>query len=274
MDEPKPLVSVIMSVHNGEEWLDDAIRSIMHQTYANWEFIIVDDASDQPAQDILKKYETDPRFKITRQPVRRGLTKNLNASITQCRGKYIARMDADDVSLPQRLEKQVAYLESHPEADLVAGFVEFIDENGQPKGTWKDDRNTVSDKQIKQLLPWRNCIAHPSVMFRNELMKVFKYNEEQTHSQDWDLWFQLADAGKQFAKIPETLMLYRVHSGSTTASSNRGFALRKMQQSYKIYLRSLKPGNKFSPFNRKVKLAFWFNTVKLFLSRIKRLFTS
>lgn len=274
MDAPKPFVSVIMSVFNGEQWLETAIRSIVDQTYGHWEFIIIDDASNEATQQILRLFRNDSRFRIVRQEINRGLTKNLNTAIGMCRGEYIARMDADDISLPNRLQKQVDYLQRHPEADLVAGFIEFIDESGKPAGLWPDDRQCVTHQQIISRLPWRNCLAHPTVMFRKKLMMEFTYNEAQTHSQDWDLWWQLADHRKQFAKIPETLLLYRLHRQSTTAKSNKGFALKKMHQAYQAYLHVLPPGRKCSPFNRKVRLAFWFNAVKLILSRIKRVFTS
>jgi glycosyltransferase involved in cell wall biosynthesis len=274
MDAKKPLVSVIMSVYNGEAWLDDAIQSIIRQTYDNWEFIIIDDASNETSQQILNKYKNDPRIRIIRQSQRNGLTKNLNMAAGLVKGGLIARMDADDISLSDRFKKQVEYLQQHPATSLVACFIEFIDEKGIPKGVWKDDRERISNEQIRSLLPWRSCIAHPTVMFRKKLLEEFKYNETQTHSQDWDLWLRLADHGKVMEKIPERLLLYRVHDKSTTSLSNRGFALRKMQQTYRAYLQSIDKGRKFSPFNRRVWIAFLFNSVKLFLSRIKRAFSS
>ena len=274
MDATKPLVSVIMSVYNGEEWLDEAIQSIIRQTYTNWEFIIIDDASNEATQQILNKYKPDPRFRISHREIRNGYTINLNIAIGMCQGEFVARMDGDDISQPTRFQKQVAFLQRNPKTDLVAGFIDKIDANGNPKGIWKDDRKRISNNQIRSLLPWRNCIAHPTVMFRKELFKEFKYNELQIHSDDWDLWLQLADHGKVFGKIPELMLLYRVHDKSTTSLSNKGFAFRKIQQAYKWYLQSVKKDRRFTPFNRKVWLAFLFNSVKLFLSRIKRIFTS
>ena len=274
MDAAKPLVSVIMSVYNGEDWLDDAMQSIVKQTYDNWEFIVIDDASNETSQQTLNKYKSDPRIRVIRQSQRNGLTRNLNIAASMIKGDLIARMDADDISYPDRFQKQVEYLQQHPETDLVAGFIEFIDEKGIPKGVWKDDRERITNEQIRAILPWRSCIAHPTVMFRKELFREFRYNETQTHSQDWDMWLQLADHGKILEKIPEPVLLYRVHDQSTTSLSNKGFALRKMQQTYKRYLQSVERSRRFSAFNRKVRIAFLFNSVKLFLSRIKRIFTS
>lgn len=274
MDAANPLVSVIMSVHNGERWLDEAIQSIIRQTYLNWEFIIIDDASNEATQQILGNYKNDARFKITRIETNQGLTKNLNLAISMCNGELIARMDGDDISLPERLQKQILFLQQFPQTDVVGGFIEFIDEKSNPKGIWKDDRRCVTHEKIKRLLPRRNCIAHPSVMIRKRIFDEFKYNESQTHSQDWDLWLRLTDHGKVIDKVAETVLLYRIHPKSTTSLSNKGFALKKMDHSYKLYLQSIDKDRKKSSFNRKVRFAFLFNSVKLFLSRIKRIFTS
>jgi hypothetical protein len=167
---------------------------------------------------------------------------------------------------------QVDYLKQNPQTDVVAGYIEFIDEKGNPEGTWKDDRDRVTNKQIRSLLPWRCCIAHPTVMIRKRLLEDFKYNETQIHSQDWDLWLRLADYGKNIEKIPETVLLYRLHAQSITSTTAKGFALKKMQETYRSYLHSVEKGRRFSPFNRRVWVAFLFNSVKLFLSRIKRSF--
>lgn len=274
MDAAKPLVSVIMSVLNGEAWLDEAIQSIIRQTYTNWEFIIIDDASNEATQGILKKYKPDTRFRIEHRKFRHGLPKNLNMAIGLSKGEFLARMDGDDISLPDRFQKQLEYLQRHPETDLAAGFIEYIDEDGNKKGVWKDDRKRITDKEIKQLLPWRCCIAHPTIMFRKELFRNFKYNEIQQHSDDWDLWLQFADHGIIFGKIAEPVLLYRVHKKSLTNVSIKGFALKKMQETYKWYLGSIAKNRRFSPFNRRVWFAYLFNSVKLFLSRIKRIFTS
>ena len=274
MDEATPLISVIMSVHNGEQWLDKAIQSIVGQTYTNWEFIIIDDASNEATKNILDKYKSDARFLIQTVEIKNGLTKNLNKAISLSKGQFIARMDADDISLPERFQKQVLFLQQFPQTDVVAGLIEFIDENDKVKGFWKDDRNCITDEQIKKLLPKRNCIAHPTVMIRKKIFDEFRYNENQTHSQDWDLWLRLADHGKIIDKVAETVLKYRVHDKSTTSLSNKGFALKKMDRSYRLYLDSIEKDRKSTPFNRKVRRAFLFNSVKLFLSRIKRLFTS
>src|SRR5262245_20664754 len=123
MDGTTPLVSVIMSVYNGEQWLSQAIDSIVNQTYSNCEFIIIDDASNEATKNILKRYEIDKRFKMVHQESKRGLTKNLNTAIDISNGDLIARMDADDISLPNRFQKQVDYLNKHPQTSVISGFI-------------------------------------------------------------------------------------------------------------------------------------------------------
>lgn len=272
MDAANPLVSVIMSVHNGEQWLGQAIESIIHQTYSNWEFIIIDDASGNAAQQVLQQYaKADTRIKLTRKDTQQGLTRNLNTAINQCQGEYIARMDADDVSHPQRLEKQVAFLQSHPEVAMVASFIEMTDQYGNAIKAWADDRKAYSAAIIRRILPWRNCIAHPSVMIRTSVLRRYRYNEIQLNTEDWDLWLRMAAGGEVIEKINEVLLFYRVHPKSVTSTSNRHrSALNKMQQNYRNYLK----GSKWNGFNFKVRLASWFNGIKLFLSRIKRSISS
>jgi glycosyltransferase involved in cell wall biosynthesis len=270
MDAGTPLVSVIMSVHNGEQWLDEAIVSIIRQTYPNWEFIIIDDASNEATKERLLHYSIDSRIKIVRKETQQGLTKNLNTAIDLCKGHFIARMDADDISVHERLEKQLDYLVDHPEVAVVAGFIDIMDDTGRLTGIWPDDRRADSWKKIKARLPWKSCIAHPTVMFRKEVLQQYRYNESQTHSQDWDLWMRLAADGKIIEKIKEPLLLYRVHYGSVTSKTIKKSAFLKKHETYRHYLR----GSKLNGFNTKVWIGFVFNRIKLFLSRIKRRFTS
>jgi glycosyltransferase involved in cell wall biosynthesis len=270
MDGKTPLVSVVMSVYNGSEWLDQAIQSIVHQTYTNWEFIIVDDGSDAPAKQILNKYKSDPRFTIITNSERKGLTKNLNLAIEKTSGEYIARMDADDISLPGRFQKQVDYLNQHKYVSVISGFIIFMDENGSLTGPWPDDRKNVSWSQINSALPSGCCLAHPSVMIRKEIFQTYHYNELQTHSQDWDLWLQLAADNKIIEKIPEVILHYRVHTRSVTATSLKKSAFLKKHEMYKNYLKLVSSSGKNNGFNLRVRKAFLFNRLKLFLSGIKR----
>lgn len=274
MDEQKPLVSVLMSVRNGSEWLRTAIESVIAQTYRNWEFIIIDDASDKDTLAILKEYETREGFKIYYRNEQHGLTRNLNYALQFAIGKYIARLDADDIAMPERFMKQVNYLETHPGTDVLATYVDFIDEEGNSKGIWNDDRTNSTASQIRAALPLKCCLAHPSVMMRKEVLMRYQYNENQVHSQDWDLWLRMSAGKRVIEKLTEPLLKYRLHQRSVTVISNKRSAFRKIDEVYRAYLSYAWHEKNFGFFNMKVFACFLFNKVKLFLSRIKRAFTS
>jgi glycosyltransferase involved in cell wall biosynthesis len=274
MDGKTPLVSVVMSVYNGGLWTKTAIESVIHQTYTNWEFVIIDDASSDETRSILAAYASDPKFKIITNSEQKGLTKNLNIGIKASNGELIARMDADDICMPGRFAKQVKYLLDHKDVAVISGFVELIDEDGNEKGQWQDDREANSWMKIKRALPWKNCIAHPAVMMRKNIFEKYKYNETQRSSQDWDLWLQLAANNVIIEKIDEPLLLYRVHSKSITAGSLRKSAYRKIHIVIKKYLLLVWQQKKFNSFNLEVFFAFFINAVKLFFSTIKRSLTS
>jgi glycosyltransferase involved in cell wall biosynthesis len=268
----KPLVSVIMSVYNGEQFLQQAIESILSQTYPNWEFIIIDDASNEATQGILMQYKNDRRFKIVRLEVNRGLTKNLNQAIELSSGEFIARMDADDISLSNRFENQINFLQQHTGTMAVFGLVELIDEYGNSIGQWGDDIKAITYQRIRRRLPFSNCVAHPSVMIRKDVLQHYKYNEEQIHSQDWDLWLRMVSDGKIVEKINATVLLYRIHKNSITKISNKKSAFLKMHKSYKPYLKHVWKEKKINSFNFLVYVGFFLNAIKLGLSRIKRSF--
>jgi glycosyltransferase involved in cell wall biosynthesis len=271
MDEATPLVSVIMSVHNGERWLKEAIDSIVNQTYTRWEFIIIDDASTDNTWQILQTFPLDKSVTTMRLTEKNGLTRNLGGAIVLTNGEFIARMDADDISEPDRLAKQVAFLQKMPSVDVVACFVSLIDEKGDLiRSQWEDDRKTATYSSIRAMLPSRNCIAHPSVMMRASVVKAYNYNPAQTHSQDWDLWLRMINDGRIIEKIQEPLLRYRVHNTSVTSTTNKKSAFAKKDEFYKRYLANSIPGS----ITSKVKRQYLLNRVKLFLSRIKRRFTS
>lgn len=261
-----PVVSVIMSVYNGEEFLPAAIDSIIGQSLSDWEFIITDDNSNEATRHLLKQYEKDPRIRVIWQNNRQGLTRNLNQAIGECKGKYIARMDGDDVSRPERFAQQVKFLDENTGVAAVATYVEFINQKGEITGDWADDRKTNSYAAIRRVLPFRNCLAHPSVMVRREIMQQYGYNNEQVHSQDWDLWLRLAADNKRIEKIKTPLLLYRVHGSSVTATTNKRSAVRKRTETYKKYLRIAWKEKKFNGFNLVVLYAGAINFVKMLLS--------
>ena len=268
-----PAISVVLPVYNGEKFLHKAVQSVLGQSFTDFELIIINDGSTDRTNEVIQSFK-DPRIVYIKNEVNKGLVFSLNKGVDLAKGKYIARMDADDISLPERFQKQVHYLQQHDAVMVLATFIELIDDNDKPKGNWPDDRLADSYKKIRSLLPWSNCIAHPTVMLRKELFREFRYNEAQIYLEDWDLWLRMAASGKIIEKIAEPLVQYRIHDQSATVLSNKHNVFLKKHQGYKTYLKSLKKEQKSSPFNRTVRKAYLLNLIKLFLSRIKRAFTS
>lgn len=197
-------VSVIMSVYNSEEYIREAIESILNQTFKNFEFIIIDDASTDFSYEIIKSYK-DNRIIAIHNSDNIGLTKNLNKGLKIARGKYIARMDADDISLPWRLEKQVNYMEKHNDIALIScSFFLFGNETG--KRIIK-----LSESQIKAYLLFNSVLPHPGFMFRRSLNVKYniQYNEKLRYAQDYD--FQVKVSRKfKIACLAEPLIQYRI----------------------------------------------------------------
>jgi glycosyltransferase involved in cell wall biosynthesis len=131
-----PKVSVVMSVYNGEKYLCEAIDSILNQTFENFEFLIVNDGSTDRTLEILQSYR-DPRIKVINNERNIGLTASLNKGLKIAKGEYVARMDADDVSFPHRLEQQKAFLDRNPRVAMVGSWAEVIDESGKTQETWR-----------------------------------------------------------------------------------------------------------------------------------------
>jgi len=195
-----------MSVYNTKEkFLRDAIESILCQSFSDFEFIIVDDASTKNIEMIVRSYN-DPRIIYLENEKNKGLAFTLNRCLSISRGKYIARMDADDISLPNRLEKQVKYMEA-TNTDILSTQVRFIGAlKGETKGSWDCENIKVN------LLFENKPIIHPTVMIRKDFLDKnnLKYNEKYKKAQDYELWSK-AIRICSFALLDEVLLLYRVH---------------------------------------------------------------
>ncbi len=198
-----PTISVVMSVYNGEVYLAEAIESILVQTYRDFEFIIIDDGSTDNSSNIIRSYD-DPRIRFFQQK-NAGLAASLNKGITLARGKYIARMDADDVSLPDRLKKQLKWLKMSS-ADVCGGWIKLFG-----GGTWRTRRYFESDDAIKLQLCFRTSFAHPTILMKTDLARKIPYDEKVRRGQDYDLWVRFALAGAQMTNIQEKVLNYRVH---------------------------------------------------------------
>lgn len=213
-----PIVSVIMPVYNSAKFLRAAIESILNQTLVDFEFIIINDGSTDESQATIQVFN-DSRIQLVHNVSNIGVTASLNKAIELCRGRYIARMDADDISAPDRLRKQVAFLESNPDVCALACVAEMMDVNGNHLGWWKTDKENISEAQIKKMLAKTNCIAHPSLMIRSEVIKRYRYRTEKNAAEDYDLWLRLLLHGNRITKLDEPLLRYRIHQQSTTASA-------------------------------------------------------
>lgn len=210
---PHPKVSIIMSVYNGERYLNQAIESIRRQTFENYEFIIIDDGSDDNSWDILSHYALkDPRIIILRNKDNIGITLSLAAGMKIAEGEYIARQDADDISLPNRLEKQKNHLDLHPETALVSCGLYMIDSKGNQIRRYDLDCNPV---YIEWHLQFYNYLyGHSQVMFRRKTAeRVGGYRAHFKYAQDYDLWTRLLNYGR-INILPDKLLKYRCHSAS------------------------------------------------------------
>lgn len=205
----KPKVSIIMSVFNREQYLEESIESILNQSFEDFEFLIIDDNSEDSSYSIIKSYSIrDKRVKVFRNQENIGLTGSLNFLIDRALGNYIARIDSDDISLPDRILKQFDFLENHKDIFLVGTGAYNINEKGiilaQPEPV-------TAPSEIAKMLPINNCIYHPSIMFRN---KNVRYRGKFTFSQDYDLYLVLLSLGKKLSNIEEPLIKYRINSES------------------------------------------------------------
>lgn len=205
------MISVVMSVYNAEKYLEEAIDSILNQTYQDFEFIIVNDCSDDRCSAILKDYEKNfSKIKLLNNTKNIGLTKSLNKAIAVAKGEFIARMDADDISEENRFERQIAFFKTHPDVDILGTYSNDIDEYGK---VFRTRTTPVNHKDIVKMLPKLCPISHPTVMFKKDsLAKIGFYNEKYRTSQDLEMWFRAAGAGLKFANIPEYLFKYRMDS--------------------------------------------------------------
>lgn len=215
-----PLVSVVMPVYNASLFLKEAIESILNQTYENFEFIIINDGSTDASLQIIESFN-DPRIKLVNNERNLGIIKTRNKGLQLAKGKYIANMDADDISLPTRLEKQIAFLEKHPDVVILASKLVLINQFNDEIGIWPEDDGVVTNEGISKTLPIINCIGQPTVMMRRDVVTSIMYNDRYIHNEDWGLWLDILALNYRISKLPEVLLRYRQHESSTTISANK-----------------------------------------------------
>lgn len=217
----KPLVSVIMPSYNSENYIDEAIESVLEQTYENWELIIIDDASTDRSTEIIKTYK-DKRIRLLCNEINKGISESTNKGIKKSRGKYIALLDDDDIAEKDRLTLQVSYLEMHTEIDILGGRTTLIDKSGDVIDYSGIPRN--NPKYIKAVLLF-SCMDfwNGTAMIRREFIENFHlyYKNGCYGMQDYRFYMESSKVGN-ISTIPQFVLRHRLHSGSET---NRNFQL-------------------------------------------------
>lgn len=210
------MITVLMPVYNGGEYLRSAIESILSQTYTDFEFIIIDDGSTDNTKEIIDSYD-DKRIRNFNNTTNQGLIFSLNKGIDNAKGRYIARMDSDDISLPQRFEKQIEYLDKNPDIVVLGSLGYNIDENGSVKNIIK-----LPEKpgQILTELLFGNVFIHTSIIAKTEVIRQYRYNKEYVHAEDYYLWSQIAKEHK-IANLQQPLVRYRVHENCVSLLKNK-----------------------------------------------------
>lgn len=242
-----PKVSVIMSVYNAELYLAESIESILNQTYKNFEFIIIDDCSTDSSLDILNIYsQQDSRIKILQKKQNKGtqgFIENLNWGINEAQGEYIARMDADDISMPHRFEKQVNFLDQNQSIFIVGAQIDLIDKSNKVIGEKiaACNNNDIQKKMLKTIQ-----LYHPVIMFRNQNIK---YREKTWYCEDYDLYLRLITEGKKMANLNEKLLQYRILNNSISRN-NKFIKYLFLNKVFEMY------------YERKIKNIDSYNTIQ------------
>lgn len=200
------LVSIIMGVRNGSDRLSEAVLSIEQQTYREWEFVICDDCSEDDTYEKLIEYAKDnPKFTIICNKANVGLATTLNHCLKYCKGEFIARMDDDDISYPERFEKQIEFLINHPEIAFVSSSADLYD------GEKIFGKRNLHPFPSKKDLIWGSQFIHPATMFRVEALKAvdgYRVSKETRRGQDYDLFMRLYGKGFRGANLTEPVFRY------------------------------------------------------------------
>ncbi|MGE4283580.1 MAG: glycosyltransferase [Clostridia bacterium] len=231
-----PIISVIMPVFNSSRFLKEAIDSILDQSFSSFELLIVDDASSDSSPDIIRSYK-DNRIVFLKNETNMGIAFSLNYAIQSAKGEFLARMDADDVMLPRRLEMQVKYLQSHLEVGVVGTKAIGINSDGNQFRNFFVSR---TNKHIKSRLFFECSFIHPSVMLRKSVLNqnLINYDLSYSHAQDYRLWVDLSDK-TEFYNLPMKLLKYRFHDSAISCKKKNDrnlqfeLALRTLSEMYK-----------------------------------------
>ena len=242
------MISVVLPVYNTkEEYLREALESILNQTYQNFELLIINDASNKEVVEVLKSY-TDSRIQIFTNPINLGITKSLNIGLKNAKGKYIARMDADDISLKDRFEQQLSYMEQHPKTIVLGSLAKIVDSEDIKGESLNIDREV---RRI-QLSFYNKGVIHPTAFMRREMIINHRlyYDEEIPKAQDYELWTRCIEVGS-IDVLPKVLLKYRIHQGQISME------MRETQNYFRdvIKLRMLEKLGEFSQEEKETYLS-------------------
>ena len=225
-----PKISVIMPAYNAEKYIKEAMDSILNQTYGDFEFIVLNDCSRDRTEEIILSYEDD-RIVYVKNEQNMGVAATLNKGLGLAKGDYIARMDADDISMPERFAQQVAALDANPKLAVLGTNTEIFNENGTICTGW----SATNPDQMKVDLLFSCGLAHPSVMMRRQVIQAMGgYDLEFEGMEDYDLWCRVAEE-HDVSTLPQILFRYRVHGAQVTKNPSEKY----MQRLRSLKLRQL-----------------------------------
>lgn len=209
MVSSQPKVSILMPVYNGAVYLSEAIQSILDQTFTDFEFLIIDDGSSDDSYSVAASF-SDVRIRLIRNNKNLGLVASLNTGLELARGEYIARMDADDISLPDRLSRQVDFMDAHPDVSICGSWLLAF--SGNMLSEW---HSPLSHNKIHARLLFQSALFHPTVLIRMSLIisHQLRYRNDFPYAEDYELWSRSQPYGR-YANIGEILLRYRIHDKS------------------------------------------------------------
>jgi glycosyltransferase involved in cell wall biosynthesis len=248
---PLPKVSVVTCVYNGERFLRPAIESILGQTFGDFEYWIVNDSSTDGSREIAESYLGDPRVHLLDTERNIGAYAAANLALARARGEYIARMDADDLSLPHRLATQVEFLERHSEVGLLGTGFQGIDEAGEPTGSPRQCQRP--SWELRWILLFWNCVPHSTVMFRHDVARRLGYYGSWRYAQDYDLWSRMSFV-TEVAEVENVCALYRISSNGLSATQLPAQRAASMEVSARALARVLRRSSDDPSLQRFVRM--------------------
>lgn len=264
-------VSILMPVYNTAPYLGEAMDSILSQTFTDFELIVLDDCSPDNAEEILDTY-SDSRIIRYKGKKNVGLSNVLNVGLEMAKGKYVARMDSDDLSLPERLQVQVDYLEMHPEIDLVSVGMQLF---GAKEEVWVRERDP---EKVKITAMFYSPVLHASSMWRKDSFEKhdLRFSQEMVPAEDYDLWTRALVKGLRLVNLPQVLYQYRIHPTQATMHTDKTSV--KSREVQLKYLKSTLPSmseKAREAFPEALWPVFWANLKSGFFDRMllaKRLY--